>query len=183
MGRLVHPWLCALILMGLLVVSSAQAADKVDFRNNATMHANQGTDLMLLKRYHDAIPQFQLAIRLNPHAALSATLFNNLGICFLKVGQYPQAVASFQHAMRIQPGFEQYYENLVEAYRGGGRLPLAHQKLRNVVIENDQDGEAWFLLGLMQEALGEHPSARESFLRFLKLSPNSQLAEAAKRHL
>lgn len=174
--------LSLMLLVGLLSCIPTIVAAQ-NFRDNATLHANRAVTLMSVNRYPEAIGEFQLAIRLNPHSAVAATLFNNLGICFRETGQYPQAVASFQHAFRIQPGFEHYYKNLIETYQQAGTLRVAQQKLREIVAHNDRDAEAWFLLGLILEEVSEYEVAKRSFLRYLKLEPNSQLAEAARRHL
>jgi tetratricopeptide (TPR) repeat protein len=154
-----------------------------DLRGNATMHADMANTLMNSERYAEAIGEYQIALRLNPHSAVAATLFNNLGLCFRKLGQTQQAIASFQHAIHVQPGFEYYYRNLIQTYRQAGHLPMAFQTLRNIVTRNDHDAEAWFLLGLVLEEVQEDRAAQKAFSRFLELEPNSQLAEAARRHL
>ncbi|MBY0405181.1 MAG: tetratricopeptide repeat protein [Cyanobacteria bacterium] len=148
-----------------------------------TQHTERASVLMHQQDYPQAIQEYQIALRLSPHAGISASLFNNLGICFRKVGQYPQAMSSFQHAFRIQPGFEFYYRNLIETYREAHVLGVAQAQLKEVLKINPRDAEALFLLGLLYEEIEDYEGAKEAFIKFLTLEPNSQLAVAARTHL
>jgi tetratricopeptide (TPR) repeat protein len=154
-----------------------------DLRDNATRHADLAEELFEREQYADAIAEYQIAIRLSPHAGLSASLFNNLGLSFQRVRQYPQAIASFQHAIRIQPSFELYYVNLIKAYQEAGVMAVAKEKLFATVDRNPVDAEAWYLLGLLYEEIAEYEAAKAAFQAFLRLDPNSRLAQAARRHL
>lgn len=172
--------MAALLSLSSGLVTINQAAD---LRDNATRHLDLATNHMKYGQYQQAIGEFQIAIRLNPHTAVTASLFNNMGICFQKTQQYPQAMSSFQHAIKLQPGFELYYKNLIDTYRQAGVLGTAQDKLRLILDQNPYDGEAWFLLALLHEENEDYEAAKLAFFKYLQLEPNSQLAVAARRHL
>ncbi len=172
----------ALILLALTgFIQPVQAA--ADLSDNVTRHMNLAKEYATAGDDYSAIEEYQIAIRLAPHAEVTASLFNNLGLCFLRVKQYPQAIASFQLAMRIQPGFEVYYTNLIQAYREIRQLPRAKTQLYTLIDQNPFNAEAWYLLGLVYEQIEDYEAAKSCFKAYLKLQPNSRLAAAAKRHL
>ena len=93
------------------------------------------------------------------------------------------AIASFQHACRIQPTYALYYQNLVETYVAAGQTTQAQRELLSITRENPEDAEAWFMLGLLYKETGNRKSAKDCLTRFLKLKPESELAQAARTAL
>lgn len=169
-----------LFIMG---VSPCFAGVNGDPQNNAILYSQQGEALAKLGRDAEAIEYFKAAIRLNPYAALAGPIYNNLGMAYRRVHSYPLALASFQHAFRIQPNYELFYKNMVDTYAEAGSLSDAIADLNDRVADNPDDGEAYYLLGLMAEVTGDMASAQAHFTRFLELKPNAYLTRAAQRHL
>ena len=73
-----------------------------------------GTDLLVARRYPDAIDEFNAALQWNPD---SAEAHNNLGIALASTNRMEEAVEQFRRALAIDPGFEDARRNLVEATR------------------------------------------------------------------
>jgi lipoprotein NlpI len=73
--------------------------------------------------------------------------------------------------------------NLIKAYQEAGVMAVAKEKLFATVDRNPVDAEAWYLLGLLYEEIAEYEAAKAAFQAFLRLDPNSRLAQAARRHL
>jgi tetratricopeptide (TPR) repeat protein len=180
---LLHLIFCSVLLMSFAVGNIQPVSAAADLSENVTRHVNLAKEYASAGDDYSAIEEYQIAIRLAPHAGVTASLFNNLGLCFLRIKQYPQAIASFQLAMRIQPGFEVYYTNLIKAYGEIQQMPLAKTKLYNLIDQNPFNAEAWYLLGLVYEQIEDYEAAKSCFKAYLKLQPNSRLAAAAKRHL
>lgn len=173
------------MVLGLLFagwVNPASAAE-YDLKDNAIAHARNGQLLMERNQVEEAIEEFKAAIRLNPYASMAAPLYNNLGLAYRALKNYEYAYASFQRACRMQPPFSLYYKNLIETYAMAGRLPQAQRALNDTIMGNPDNAEAWFLLGLIYQHKNDQQQARICFSRFLKLEPESELAQAARSAL
>jgi tetratricopeptide (TPR) repeat protein len=151
--------------------------------DNAIYHFHQAQMWMSVKEYEAAILEYQIAIRLKPTTTLSSALYNDLGLAYLKVKEYPKAIVSFQEAIALNPNFSLYYENLVNAYSHSGALLSAAQQLDEATLTNPDNFQAWFILGLLYKAQGDKVAAQSAFQTYLKLAPNSELADAAKINL
>jgi tetratricopeptide (TPR) repeat protein len=129
------------------------------------------------------VEEFKAALQLNPYTNLSASLYNNLGLAYRELHDYPLAYASFQRACRIQPTFALYYKNLIETYALAGQLNTVKQALQADLKRNPTDAEAWFMLGLLYKEQDSRKAAKACFERFLKLEPESEMAQAARNAL
>lgn len=170
----------ALALLFCLFPGSAQA---YDLKDNAIAHARNGQLLMEREQYEEAIEELKAAIRLNPYASMAAPIYNNLGLAYRFTRNYPYAYASFQRACRMQPPFSLYYRNLIETYQMAGELSAVKTRLKALTVENPENAEAWFLLGLAYQKEGNFKQARPCFKRFLALQPEVEMARAAQEAL
>lgn len=173
------------VSIGLLSGLLAMAAPgwSYDLIDNAITHARHGERLMETGQSVEAIEEFRSALLLNPYTSLSASIYNNMGLAYRNLRNFPYAIASFQRACRIQPVFALYFRNLVETYAAAGVLPQAEMSMTTIVGHNPDNAEAWFLLGLMNQASGYPEKSRQCFERFLELQPESELARAAQGYL
>ena len=73
-----------------------------------------GTDLLVARKYPDAIDEFNSALRWNSE---SVEAHNNLGIALASAGRMDEAVDQFKEALAIDPGFEDARRNLATATR------------------------------------------------------------------
>ncbi|MBM4027215.1 MAG: tetratricopeptide repeat protein [Planctomycetes bacterium] len=81
---------------------------------------------MILKRYAQAVEQYEWFLRLQPRRAAA---WNNLALCYQGVGQIEKAVAAFERAAQEEPGLSRAYENLAQVHvqqrnYGGARQAL-----------------------------------------------------------
>jgi tetratricopeptide (TPR) repeat protein len=87
---------------------------------DAVLHAafveryQHGTDLLVARKYPNAIEEFNSALRWN---SASVEAHNNLGIALASVGRMDEAVDQFKEALAIDPGFEDARRNLANATR------------------------------------------------------------------
>ncbi|MEB3286864.1 MAG: tetratricopeptide repeat protein [Vampirovibrionales bacterium] len=151
--------------------------------DNAIEHNRQGTSLMKLERFLEAAEHFQAAIKLNPYSAMAAPLYNNLGIAYFRLGYYPLAVASFQYALRIQPDFNAYYQNIIDSYIKSNALADAQAELQEIVAENPEDAEAYYLLALIYQERDEIELADLCLAEFRKLKPHSALSNSLEQKI
>ncbi len=172
------------ICLGLAVPRAVAAGtDYYRMDDNAIWHFHQAQKWMEVEEYDAAAREFQIAIRLKPSTLMTASLYNDLGWAYLGLRDYPKAIVSFQQATTLNPNFSLYYENLVKAYQKAGALSTAQEQLSDAVAMNPDDGPAWFLLGLIQQASGDGTAGQSSLRRFVQLNPDSELADAARLYL
>lgn len=176
-------WALMLVLTPALLLVPSLSATAYDLKDNAVTHARTGQLLMERQQYEEAIEEFKAAIRLNPYASLAAPIYNNLGMAYRLTHNYANAYASFQRAIRMQPPFALYYRNLVDAYRSAGQLSAVKTQLLALTQDNPDNAEAWFLLGLVHQQEGIPELAKPCFEQFLKLQPETELAQAARAAL
>ena len=154
-----------------------------DLRDNAIAHVRAGQQLMDLERPAEAIDEFKAALQLNPYSGMAAAIYNNLGLAYRATGNYTYAYASFQRACRIQPTYAVAFANLIESYALAGRLPQAERYFLELVKENPNNAEAWFILGTIYKENKNFNAAKTCFERFLKMEPESDMAHAARSAL
>jgi tetratricopeptide (TPR) repeat protein len=154
-----------------------------DLHDNAITHANAAQQLMDLHRPQEAIDELKAALALKPYVGMAAILYNNLGLAYRAIGNYVYAYACFQRACRIQPSFAMGFQNLVETYQMAGQLEEVEQYMKDLLAANLEDAEAWFILGTVYRTKKNPPAAKICFERFLKLQPESEMADAARKAL
>jgi spermidine synthase len=98
--------------LGTVVPQSSQ----LDSILNAAFVDNyaRGTDLLVARRYPDAIDELRAALKWNPD---SAEAHNNLGIALASMGRMNEAVNEFRQALVIDPAFNDARRNLAMATR------------------------------------------------------------------
>ena len=100
-----------------------------------SLHNNLGYNLMMQKRYGEAVGEFQQAIKLNPASEIAR---NNLGTALAAQNSSSQAMASFQ---------------------AGTDRATAHNNLAAVLMENGNYTEARKELNIALGYNGAHPAA------------------------
>jgi len=112
-----------------------------------------GSALYELRRYPEAIAQFQESLRRQP----SHEAYYNLGNALVRTGRYAEAAESFRHAIAGTDPRPDYYHNLgVALYRGG--QPDSARALWEMVVRR------WPDFGLSPRSLALHfgPGAVDS---------------------
>ena len=70
--------------------------------------------LMKLKKYEEAIYNFNKSIKINPN---DANVFYNLGATYENLKKWQEAADSFSQAMQINPNHEEAYRDLLHLLR------------------------------------------------------------------
>jgi len=79
----------------------------------ATAHANLGSVLRKLERYHEAVDAYTDALKIEPEDAM---IVNNRGYAYFLAGDYEKAVADFKKATTLSPDYAYAHNNLASAY-------------------------------------------------------------------
>src|ERR1700747_1245155 len=85
----------------------------------------RGWDAANEHRYHDAITEYNEAIRLKPD---DPSVYDNRGTVYQILKQYPQAVADYSEAIRLKP-------DLAEAYNDRGNSYSALQQFDQAIAD------------------------------------------------
>lgn len=161
-------------MVGLLPMV-AMAATSHPYRQHAPTLHQQAQALLQQGRIIEAVNRLQLAISYNPYSAYTATLYNTLGLAYLKAN-YPQlAVVSFMYASRLQPHYAPYYDNMVRVWQLTQSLEAAQGQLETLTLRSPQDGQAWYLLGVVYGAQQQWQMQQQAWRQFLAYEPNSPL--------
>ena len=81
------------------------------------------------KRFADAVPAFQQAVRQRPNYPEA---WNELGYALRQTGRYPEALKAYDEALKLRPNFPEAMEYLGEAYVKLGRLDDARALLERL---------------------------------------------------
>jgi tetratricopeptide (TPR) repeat protein len=81
------------------------------------------------KRFADAVPAFQQAVRQRPNFPEA---WNELGYALRQTGRYQEALKAYDEALRLRPSFPEAMEYLGEAYVKLGRLDDARALLERL---------------------------------------------------
>ena len=172
------------ISMGIGCVQAADIdADYYQVDDNAMLHFQNAQTWMSVKDYNAAIKEYQVGIKLKPSTTMTASLYNNMGLAYVALKAYDRGIVSFQQAVELNPNFSLYYENLAKAYKQAQSAPQAAKFLANTVKINPDDVQAWYLLGILYQQLGQWVKSQQAFGMYVQLSPYSDLAMAAQQHM
>jgi tetratricopeptide (TPR) repeat protein len=132
---------------------------------DADVYFHRGLELSAEGKTDAALKAFQEAVRLRPEHAAA---WKAIGVILATRGDYEGADNPFRKACGLQP-------SLADAclYHGRtlyllNRFAPAVEILRLTVRRDSQNGEAYRLLGLSLEALGDVPSATAAFLQAMR---------------
>ena len=81
------------------------------------------------KRFADAVPAFQQAVRQRPNFPEA---WNELGFALRQTGRYQEALKAYDEALKLRPNFPEAMEYLGEAYVKLGRLDDARALLERL---------------------------------------------------
>ena len=93
-------WFSVSFLIGCGATHQSEPTGEPQITNRGNPYFAQGNIYLQKKRYHEAIEQYQQALRLDPDAAI---IHAALGWAYYKVGMLDAALAEGEEVMRLEP--------------------------------------------------------------------------------
>jgi tetratricopeptide (TPR) repeat protein len=172
--RLTKTWLVIFVLwMPLLPAEAYTKLSPQWYASLAQEEARRGDALHEEGEYLRAYEAYTKAIGYCPVGTATASWYNNLGLNYVAMKQPALAAASFQTAIRLHPMNAVYYENLVRLYSSDDQAKVRLKALVDYVAYNPPHADAWFLLGLFYNALGDNRGMQTAWRQHLSLAPRS----------
>ncbi|MEI9814622.1 MAG: tetratricopeptide repeat protein [Acidobacteriota bacterium] len=130
----------------------------------------QGRTLLFDKRYADAAPLLDQAVRLDPGAAYS---YNALGISYLEQARFEEAIPAFRDAANRAQHWSYPLHNLALSYVETGDYQNAIRAYQKAIELTPEYSYLPYNLGLVYQRLNRTKDAERSYKQALKISPDS----------
>ena len=93
-------WFSVLFFIGCGTTYQSEPTREPQITNRGNPYFEQGNIYLQKKQYHEAIEQYQQALRLDPDAAI---IHAALGWAYYKLGMLDAAIAEGEAVMRLEP--------------------------------------------------------------------------------
>jgi len=143
----------------LLAVERISRAIKIN-PNAAEAYSNRGKALQELRRFDDALVDYDLAIA---KKAGRAEIFLNRGNVLKILNRLTESVESYDAAIELQPEYAAAYSNRGVALLDMGRLEDALESFNSAVKFNSKFAEAYYNRGNTLQKLSQHAEALANF--------------------
>jgi Flp pilus assembly protein TadD len=141
---------------------------KEKYPSDFIAHCNLGAILTMRGKFRDAIPNFELALRIEP---ASATARNGLGAGLLADGRPDEAIREFREALRIDPLHLNARLNLARAFGQKKDWNDAAAELESLLKQRPDNTEARVGLGAAYSMLGRFDEALPVIQEAVRLKP------------
>ena len=132
------------------------------------------------RTFEAAEAAYRRAIELDPSLANALT---NLGNLMFKRDRLTEAEDLYARALKIDPEQPEAYYNLGFLLFERGSVAGAIDSFERALASDPGFADAHFNLAMAYQDLGKGPEARPHWEAYLRLDPESQWAEIARRHL
>jgi tetratricopeptide (TPR) repeat protein len=145
--------------------------------NRGTAHSNLAEVLIKMRKYQDAIDEYEEALKafenattLNPNFALA---WNNKGNAYMKLKKYNKAIDAFEEAFNINQNYYLALHNQGDALYSLGKYEEAINIYDQVIsTENDPNVyKSWNDRGLAKYRLENYEEALEAFDKAIEINP------------
>ncbi len=143
---------------------------------NAKAHITLGNTLEAAGANDEAMGHYTEALRLDPS---SADAHVNAGNIHLKRDDVAQAIAELNRALEIEPRHPYAHYNLGQCYLATGKLSEALVHLLEVKRQSPGNATLCFLLGKVNERLGDRAEAARFYREALVIRPDYPEAKAS----
>jgi tetratricopeptide (TPR) repeat protein len=130
----------------------------------------QGRTLLFDKKFSDAAPLLEQAVRMDPGAAYG---YNALGIAYLEQAQFDKAIPAFRDAIRRAQYWSYPLHNEALAFVEMGDYSSAIRAYQQAMRLTPQYSYLPYNLGLVYQRLNRGKDAQASYRKALELAPNS----------
>jgi tetratricopeptide (TPR) repeat protein len=146
---------------------------------NARAFENLGTVLMVERRIHEAIPEYQRAVELDPDFASAR---NNLANALSQTGQFGEAIKHYDEVLRVEPFHADAHINKAHAFDRLGRTAEAIEAYQAATQLDPTEVTPEFLarvhvnLGSVLGNQGDLDGAIAEYREAVRLRPDYDLA-------
>ncbi|MEO5926758.1 MAG: tetratricopeptide repeat protein [Bryobacteraceae bacterium] len=130
----------------------------------------QGRALLFDKRYTDAVPLLEQAVRLDPGAAYS---YNALGISYLEQARFTEAIPAFRDAANRAQHWSYPLHNLALSYVETGDYQNAIRAYQKAIDLTPEYSYLPYNLGLVYQRLNRSKDAEKSYRKAIAIAPDS----------
>ena len=128
------------------------------------IHYHIGALLLKLKKYEEAIREFENALSINPK---DPRVHNDLGVIYKECNHLQKAEWHYKNAIEIDPRFNLAIVNLTELYIQETKYADAIELLRKSLILKPHDKELLYNLGFVYHNSGQLEQALSSYEKVL----------------
>ena len=146
----------------------------------AEAHSNLGLIYNQQHNYAGALGEFHKALAINPKDAIT---YNGIGAALRAEKDLPGAIRNWQTAVDIDPKLATAHYNLGTAFEIQKDYDRALEAYKDAVENDYRLGEAYYRMGLINQRKNRLEDAATQFKEALKVSPNSEYTEDAKKQL
>ncbi len=130
-------------------------------------YLNLGNAFLEKKEFKNAVKNYNMASSLDPN---QTDIYYNRGLALLGMEQYEDAILDFDMALQVDPNQVLVHFNRAKALLGNNNPLEAINALEKAVALDDQNGPAFYLLGVTQmSALGKKEEGCMHLKRALSL--------------
>jgi tetratricopeptide (TPR) repeat protein len=128
----------------------------------------QGRTLLFDKRYSDAAPLLEQAVRLDPGAAYA---YNALGISYLEQARFEEAIPAFRDAANRAQHWSYPLHNLALSYVETGDYQNAIRAYQKAIELTPEYSYLPYNLGLVYQRLNRTKDAEKAYRQAMKIAP------------
>ncbi|MFN8672977.1 MAG: tetratricopeptide repeat protein [Candidatus Sericytochromatia bacterium] len=140
---------------------------------NSQSELSRGITLMALRRYTEALDNFNRATSLNP---TYAEAYNNKSLSYIQLGNYMEAIKEANNALAIKENYTEAYLNKGMALFSMGRHAEAVSQYKKAIESDRKCFDAYYNIGNCLMLLNRKGEAIKSFTKSLEI--NSDYAPA-----
>jgi tetratricopeptide (TPR) repeat protein len=159
-------WLLLIIIAALFfqIVLPVSADTQTE---TAISLVQRGDDLMLQKKYYEALDVYQESVAMDPYSSIA---WNKLGIAHMMTGRYEDAVEAFQQATTIDPYYSDAWNNMGDSLAVLGRSQDAIDAYDHSLMINQNDLYALLHKGISLQESGDSPQAMEIYEEVIQVA-------------
>ncbi len=146
----------------------------------AEAHSNLGLIYNQQHNYAGALGEFHKALAINPKDAIT---YNGIGAALRAEKDLLGAIRNWQTAVDLDPKLATAHYNLGTAFEIQKDYDRALEAYKDAVENDYRLGEAYYRMGLINQRKNRLEDAATQFKEALKVSPNSEYTEDAKKQL